>query len=444
MNERSSEAVGAKAKSGFLKVLAVAIAAFVAGVAAFVADIGSIGSAINSACIKYAFCDPGEFYVAGGVGVADAASPDIAKLFPDISLETHVAPFAGANERLEGATHFNVDVKGGPGEGGTRDGLPYQVAVVNQFFSPLESGGMGWRVGYPILDFLVAESGKAVDITSIDIEVSRVEMDRTPYVQIFSPSEFARLLLINESSESTVSAKIRFNFVEHEGKVMLVDWDACARIDTDSYEGVDFSNLKLGRDFDAFDRFATWDLTEVLRKRVADFAQREYRNYKSLSEFATEESQVQPQPVQEPADFNRWEEENPWGTGWNWAMIYGQIESEASGVKHISLFCATLPVHPIEGGAGEIPFSTSRIIKLDPDRVPYVHKVDAFVRIDDKSPHFRAALMFAADKSAYYWARLVAKFFDKRVFVSDPIRMHLFVPGTTFAVMKDPNLLERK
>ncbi|MGS4987517.1 hypothetical protein ACVDG9_06085 [Roseibium sp. RP-7] len=415
-------------KGAAIGIFAAAIATF----AALLGDIDKIAKFVVTKCIGFEICSPGNHFVNVAIRAADPTSPSIGALFKSkpIELDRLVSGYSSSVLIGPEFNGLSFEPTGGPSGNGEIDGQPYQVAAEDGYYAP-EQGSLGWLLGFPIFDLLVGEKGSVVDITEIIIDVYESNIDAYPYVQIFSRSvDFASLFLINESVHKEIVAKIEFN--------VSTETDISSCYNAADIEKLDFDDFKFGVDRIDLTTTAVVDVSGAIAKNVPDFQFRKYWNL--LVSVGIDAPEQIGQHMSKPDGYDIWAEKN--GADWvdprldqEYVIIYGRLtarEKASSNSEHKSYFCSKAFISPTPGvGGGYIEFDESRIVDLQVQSSDYQisHKID--YRIDGNNSHFRTALMLRSEKSSYYELFLELKSYDRTVYKSDPIKVHVVVPSLT-------------
>lgn len=406
------------------------LATFVGGAAAFLADADTIASRLGDRCIEWGVCEPGTHFVNGQVRIAPPQSPEISALFGtgDETIEPLVQQFTAAEIKGSSFSGMIVELAGGPGGQGERLGRPFQQGRQLGSFDP-STMDIGWKLGFPILDILIAEKGQAVDITTLDIDVLSYQRDETPYVQALTTYyNVGKILLVNESVHQQVKGKIEFTILG-ENPFQLEESAGCS--DPNNWKDPDFKRLEYRLDVPAFSSEHIVDLGTFLAKELADFNLRNYR----VLEHAHEDSDGPLPP--KPTGYDEWNRGYDYEAMRESIIVYGRLVSEAvSAPQYESLFCVEVVVDPSDLGAGEINYQLGHTVELDAKTPPFTQTIDAMVRLDGDAPHYRTALLFHAKESGFYDITMAAKSFDRTVYKTNPMRLHVFVPKTTFAGLK--------
>lgn len=414
---------------GRLVFIISAVVALAAGVAGFFGNIDKSMSGIEGTvayaqrkCIEAGFCAPGNYYIDAQIRVADPDSAHISKLlrteigFPSQLFATYDAQqFTGPT--FEG---ISLELRDGPNGKGEFNSLPVQRYNYGELWKP-EVTALGWNFGFPILDVLVAEKGKNIDITDFRLDVLSGAIDQTPYLQMLSdPTKFGKIILINESVHEKVVANLKFS--------IIYDEENCAR----------FSELKTNKFQFEIGGISISEVHELdLSKELTaagddDFAFVHYQY--ELYSFGEEEAGPPPHGFIDwmlglPAEDNELPEEPKSVTE---LVAYGLATVKAGENSYESYFCTQIPMMPFDAeGGGGIEFAGAEMIDLSVEKSPYSEYYDVSYRIDKNEPHFRSAFIFHSKQSARFEIRLSFLSFGKIVYESEPIRLHLFVPQTT-------------
>lgn len=417
-SERQPDASGAGHPAEIsrrLKGLAVAVSVLVAAVAAIITNIDLIISKINSACVAMTYCPPGNHYVNSLISTIppwSGAVPDLlelpetwspgAFLVPYSSILRNDADFNGIElEIFDGSIHFREEGR-----------LPLQTTFGEIMYWSPEEGEIGWKIGAPILDVLLSRRDKSLDITEIDVLVLNSRLDETPYAQVVtSATGFSELMIINESIHDAIDVSINFRIGE--------DWPLCSAADSFDYQ----QELPHSRHLSGLGGIENLNISEELEGHYAGFS--DVQHY-----FSRLEEDVE-------ATKDNYDLLVQQGLGARFAVVYGIISATAvGGEEYRSRFCAQVQVGvPPDVGGGFIELSEGRVVPLDVRSYPYVVNQKIMYTINEKTPAYRAAMMLVSDKSSWYEIQLLARSYERLIYRSPPIKLHVFIPKTTYKEM---------
>jgi hypothetical protein len=138
-----------------LKGILIGIAGFIAWSAALLANSDAIVENLSKKCIALAICSPSDRFVSARIKTLSPSDPTTAEV-----LGTEGADPAELFAEFTSTSVKQRDFAGvefSPSEGSaneTLEGYPFQAPEDLGYLAP-EERPSGWRIGYPILDFLI-------------------------------------------------------------------------------------------------------------------------------------------------------------------------------------------------------------------------------------------------------------------------------------------------
>lgn len=380
-------------KFTWYKGLAVGAAALIAGLGAVIADAGKLASAVRSTCVEWGYCDPGSLYINAGIFPGNPESGAFEDLLENA--QQVLSDFTAAWQVGPDFKGLELHRKLNPSMEGSINGTPYQIAIKDIGYWSPEEGISGWTLGFPIIEIIASEKGKAVDITSFEIEVLQSHLDDAPYVQLAATYDKPlQITLINESIHTSLDVELQFSIGD--------EFERCE----EKVKDINPSTLEHSALVSPLIGEMSLDLSTQISLIVENY-----------EDFPYDGEEIVPS-----------------------VPAYGAMSASHANGSQTSFFCADIPLLNPGTGGGYIEINKSAIIALDHARAPYRESYPMLYRIDSDETSYRTALLFASDKSAVFDFRIHLKSFDRTIYTTDTIRAHIFTPSDTFSRLGEDGL----
>jgi len=417
-------------KKSRIVLVAGVFAAFVAGLASLLQNVDAIQAFSVKMCQDRGICLLGEKTVMVEISAADVNGADIRKIFnneedgavPDLSQYS-------ANLFVDKGVEF---ISFEPERSVIKrkfGNLYYQEAPNQAYYDPAEGAG-GWPFGFPILDIMVAENGKAIDITDFEFEVSRSTPDNKPYVQIIAEDiGFGKLLAVDEGNLAAKSLDVAYNAqFGGYGSCDDIVKSGKSAFDSTAYNfSAPFVNGRADINFDEAFRETIPDYGffklrhELYENQIYDLAmakENKVKLPKGYSDWFKKEVELERSESDE-GDFDR-------------PFVFGTISAKNETGAYKSYFCGVPMIGVSEVGGGFVSVDSSQLLKLEYSENPYKISKKVNYRIDSADTHFRTQIGFFAPKSGTFDVTLTVKSYDREIYKSRKLRLEIFTPRTTY------------